>query len=224
MNSPCIKNQRKCANFGERCDLCTNMSLFVPDKVFVKTQGLRKSKKSSRMGSRFEEENHELNKIFNAGGASMTPNSGAGAVKGDEEILEYVNVAQELKTAVVERYSRGSLSFTIQKEWLQKLRRESIEAGREFWYLLFKFHESNSDAYAIMEREMITSLIYTIYHDRRKLKINDLEVKIHQDRANMLEAQLLAANKEIELLKTKLELSEQKDIIEKSFNIEDIDQ
>lgn len=200
------------------------MSLFIPDKISVKSKGLRKTKKSARMGSKFEEENHELNKIFNAGGASMTPNSGAGMVKGDEEILEYVNVVQELKTAVVEKYSRGSLSFTIQKEWLQKLRRESIEAGREFWYLLFKFHESNSDAYAILEREMVTSLVYTIYHDRRKLKINDLEVKVYQDRANMLEAQLLAANKEIELLKTKLKLLEEKEALKKSFDIGDINQ
>lgn len=202
----CIKNNKVCENFTKypvRCDLCINQSFFTPVKTVNKT-GLRTYKKSSRMGAKFEESlQKKLNKVVESG-ASLTPNSGAGDIKGDINIDGLVKAKGELKTKVVPKLSRGSLSFTIQKEWLEKQRREAADDNREFWFLAFRFLENEDDTYIIIDEKEFESWLYNLIKDRTKAQIADSEIKAYRDRYRASEskvAQLEARIKELESCK-----------------------
>ena len=105
-----------CKNEDKRCDLCFNASNYVPIKP--KSNGLRKrntEKPTGRMGELFERNNNKAVKNnINSVTTSMTPNSGAGKVKGDQQIVGLVRIMEELKTQDPHR-ARGHSQFTIQR-------------------------------------------------------------------------------------------------------------
>lgn len=74
-----------CKNENKRCDLCFNGQHYVAAKP--KSNGLRKrntEKPTGRMGEVFERNNNKAVKNnINSVTTSMTPNSGAGKVKGE---------------------------------------------------------------------------------------------------------------------------------------------
>lgn len=199
----CIKNGLTCSNFLEKCDICIRQSQFLAQKARKHTE-LRKYKHSSRMGAKFEEKvNDSLNQKLSSS-SRLTPNSGAGNIKGDIEILGCINMALELKTKIKPKISRGSLSFTIQKDWLIKLNKESKEQNKEFWALIFSFNESEKDVYAILEEDMLSNMIATMTRDR--IKYNSIQKELDQvkNRNSLLETQLAAKEKELEFLKAQL--------------------
>lgn len=73
-----------CKNEGIRCDLCFNALHYVAKPV--KSQGLKKknnAKITKRMGAQFEMNNHKaVSNNINSVVTDMTPNSGAGKIKG----------------------------------------------------------------------------------------------------------------------------------------------
>ena len=81
--------------------------------------------------------------VANYMGGQITPNSGAGSSKkgdilvGDKGIIE-------CKTKMTE--SKG---ITIRKEWLDKLKKESLAMGRPNWSLVFDFG-NQKEVYAII--------------------------------------------------------------------------
>lgn len=207
MNKSCIVNGCECENFykyPERCNTCFDQSFFIPRKL-KKTSQPRQYKKSQRMGAKFEESlNQKLNKLVEAS-SSLTPNSGAGKVKGDIEIKGLINIKGELKTKVIPKISRGSLSFTIQKEWLDKIIREYKEADMDFGFLAFKFLETDKDTYIVINEEEYESWIATIVADRRKSILAAAEVDMYKTKARASETKLIAAQAEIEALKAEIE-------------------
>ena len=55
----------------------------------------------------------------------MTLNSGATVLeKGDEQISGIINVMEELKTQMPDR-AKGTKTFTIKRQWLDKLNKEA---------------------------------------------------------------------------------------------------
>ena len=84
-----------CKNEGtNKCLMCVNGSKY--EQIKKKTYGIKKNynKQSNRMGSKAEKINHESNAATIS--SSMTPNSGAGKVKGDEQIVGLVNIMHRI--------------------------------------------------------------------------------------------------------------------------------
>ena len=206
MNSyQCPENKEEiCALFGKagKCELCDGSMYFEPKKIKPRPQ-MRTQKKSSRMGARFEEENHQKNvAMFNKISCFMTPNSGAGdKYKGDEWINGFCTVMQELKTNVKPKISRGSKTYTCKRDELEKVKREGKEANVEFAYLKFRFLESDSETYSIISDDIMDSVITTLISDREKVnKINEY-IDYYEKREKYLKNKILmleSRNQELE--------------------------
>lgn len=201
----CKYGYTDCEYENSRCDICFDGARYVQaKKKKQRTYGLRKhSSHSNRVGAKFEEKNHRMNQQYLQPEtySSMTPNSGAGKVKGDEEIRGIVNIMEECKTKTAIQ-ARGKNQFTIKKEWLTKLEREAREANKEFWYLKFSFHESEDDIYCVINADMLMSIIQTIVSDRKKVNMAQQKIDAANARANTAElrmAYLEAQNKELTL-------------------------
>lgn len=198
-----------CKNLGLKCHLCISDSFhYVPVRTKrAKPLARRQPKQDRRQGSYFEYRNHLKNEaaIEHAVSSKMTPNSGAGPIKGDEQIRGLINIMEELKTKTTEQ-ARGKKSFTIKKEWLDKLNKEANQSGMEFWYLKFSFNEYDSDVYVIVEEDVIMSMVATIIEDRAKAKRMELEEDVYKKRIRHLEAKNIELQAKIDLLEAELQL------------------
>lgn len=206
MNSyQCPENKEEvCALFGKagKCELCDGSMYFEPKKIKFRPQ-MRTQKKSSRMGARFEEENHQKNvAMFNKVSCFMTPNSGAGdKYKGDEWINGFCTVMQELKTNVKPKISRGSKTYTCKRDELEKVKREGKEANVEFAYLKFRFLESDSETYSIISDDIMDSVITTLITDREKVNKINKYIDYYEKREKYLKNKILmleSRNQELE--------------------------
>ena len=206
-------NENSCALYGKagKCDLCDGSMFFEPIKKKAPVR-LRTQKKSKRMGAKFEEENHEQNMaIVGRDSCFLTPNSGAGNLyKGDEWINGFCSVMQELKTNVKPKVSRGSKSYTVKRQELEKVKREGDEANIEFYYLKFRFLESDSETYSIISDEIMNSIIATLNEDRKKVALTDSTVNYFKAKylrieaeKSLLEAKVRELEAELALVKTK---------------------
>lgn len=195
-----------CKNEDKRCDLCFNASNYVPMKP--KFNGLRKrntEKPTGRMGELFERNNNKAVKNnINSVTTSMTPNSGAGKVKGDQQIVGLVRIMEELKTQDPHR-ARGHSQFTIQRKWLDKLDREAPVENMEFWYLKFAFCDTDEQSYVVIDSAQMNDMIATIVHDRKKANEADAKIKVAETRRVLAEAESTKLFAEIEYLKAILE-------------------
>ena len=195
-----------CKNEDKRCDLCFNASNYVPMKP--KSNGLRKrntEKPTGRMGELFERNNNKAVKNnINSVTTSMTPNIGAGKVKGDQQIVGLVRIMEELKTQDPHR-ARGHSQFTIQRKWLDKLDREAPVENMEFWYLKFAFCDTDEQSYVVIDSAQMNDMIATIVHDRKKANEADAKIKVAETRRVLAEAESTKLFAEIEYLKAILE-------------------
>lgn len=201
-----------CKNEGVKCYLCISRDFHYDPATVKKPKPMskRRAKITSRQGSGFEYKNHVKNNDLLSGTLSrQTPNSGAGFIKGDEEITGIIEIMEELKTRVKEQ-APGKKNFTIRKEWLDKLRREAKQAGKEFYYLKFSFHEDDSDVYVIIEEDVIMGMVYTMAEDRKEVKLAKQKEEVLMKELRMKEAEIVKLQAEIEYLKAKLELQEMK--------------
>ena len=206
-------NETSCALYGKagKCDLCDGSMFFEPIKKKAPVR-LRTRKKSKRMGAKFEEENHEQNMaIVGRDSCFLTPNSGAGNLyKGDEWINGFCSVMQELKTNVKPKVSRGSKSYTVKRQELEKVKREGDEANIEFYYLKFRFLESDAETYSIISDEIMNSIIATLNEDRKKVALTDSTVNYFKAKylrieaeKSLLEAKIRELEAELALVKIK---------------------
>ena len=206
-------NETSCALYGKagKCDLCDGSMFFEPIKKKAPVR-LRTQKKSKRMGAKFEEENHEQNMaIVGRDSCFLTPNSGAGNLyKGDEWINGFCSVMQELKTNVKPKVSRGSKTYTVKRQELEKVKREGDEANIEFYYLKFRFLESDAETYSIISDEIMNSIIATLNEDRKKVALTDSTVNYFKAKylrieaeKSLLEAKIRELEAELALVKIK---------------------
>lgn len=199
-----------CANNGKKCDLCIDGSQFK-ELMNKPKKGLNKrnfNKKSSRMGSSFEFNNHKNNKeAIESVVTSMTPNSGAGNVKGDEQITGFIRIMEELKTQEVER-ARGHSQFTIKKEWLDKLDREAPKENMEFWYLKFAFKDTDNKSYVVIDTEQLMAMVTTMIHDRKVANDADMKVEVANKRTTFVESEKANYLATERMLESKLEYYE----------------
>ena len=198
-----------CALFAKegKCNLCDGNMYFEPIKVKPKPK-LRTQKKSERMGSRFEEENHK-NNVDLVGGLNcfLTPNSGAGSIyKGDEWIKGFISVMQELKTNVKPKISRGSKTYTCRRAELEKVKREGAEANIEFSYLKFRFLETDSETYSIISDDTMNAIIESLIEDRKKASLCDRTIEYFKARYLRCEAEKAMLEAKIRELEAKINL------------------
>lgn len=197
-----------CSRLGANCDLCFDS--FHYRKKVAKQPSQRKQSVDKRMGSSFEFKNHQNNAALLGVSTNMTPNSGAtGRKKGDEQISGIIEIMEELKTKI-SKQAPGKETFTMKKEWLEKLNKEAQRENKEFWYLKFSFHEHDENVYVVTEQDIIMSMVKTMVIDRQKANKADALVDVAEKQRQKIHADLIAAQAEIELLKSQLRLTQLK--------------
>lgn len=203
----CEWGRADCRNEDKRCDECFSRDFHYAPAIMRKPKQMaqRQARPDKRMGSSFEYNNHLKNEALLSGASTrMTPNSGAGHIKGDEEITGIIEIMEELKTKIVEQ-APGKESFTIKKEWLTKLQREAMAANKEFWYLKFSFNEHAPETYIIVEDDVIMSMVKTMVEDRKSITKEELKAKTANALYLKENAKVHALQAEVDYLKQKLE-------------------
>lgn len=195
-----------CKNNPDRCAFCLTRDFHYNPIINNKSKPMakRQAKQDKRQGSSFEFKNH-VKTQDNLSGVStrMTPNSGAGHVKGDQEISGIINIMEELKTKVTQQ-APGKSTFTVKKEWLNKLRIEAKAANKEFWYLKFSYHEHDDDVYVILEEDIVMSMVKTMVENRKSVNEAIKKQDIAEKERRLMEAKNIVLSAEIDLLKAKL--------------------
>ena len=185
----CEKGGVRCEiyyKYPAKCAICPDRAYYSPEKV--RTKKVYTGKKSNRQGARFEAVNHERNeKLLTA--SQLTPNSGEKKIKGDEQITGLVRIMEELKTHVKPKLSRGDKTFTIHKEWFQKLDVEAPAEGMDFWYLKFKFLETDPETYVAINETILMAMVATLVEDRRKAKLAQKAIDLANAKADTLKAE-----------------------------------
>lgn len=204
-NKACEKDGIPCEIFSKypaKCAMCPDQAYYSPEKVRV--QKRYTGKKSDRQGARFEAKNHEANQKLLVS-SSLTPNSGAGYIKGDEQITGLVRIMEELKTHVKPRTARGDKTFTIHKEWFDKLDQEAPLENMEFWYLKFRFLETDPDTYVALNEPVLMAMVKTIVEDRRKAKMAQHAVDLANAKADRIRAENILLEARIRELTLRLQ-------------------
>lgn len=202
----CEWGREDCKNEDIKCHLCSTPDYHYQSKIKSKPKPMaaRQAKVNDRKGSGFEYRNTNSNKELLMGATSrQTPNSGAGQIKGDEEIRGIIKVMEELKEQN-KTTSRGEKTFTIQKEWLLKLRREAQAAGKEFWYLKYVFSGDDRDVFVTVDADLIMSMVYTMVEDRKAKYKAEADLDVAEKRRRVVEAENVTLHAEIELLKAEI--------------------
>lgn len=198
----CEFDNYDCKHLGtEQCAKCYTGERYVAAKP--KTYGIKKTyaKETKRMGSTFEMNNHKAVKNnIESVTTDMTPNSGAGKVKGDQQIRGLVNIMEELKTQDPDR-ARGHKQFTIKREWLDKLDREAPVENMEFWYLKFAFCDTDSNSYIVFDSKQMNDMVATIVHDRKLANEADAKVDVANKKYYLADAENAKLKAEVEYLK-----------------------
>lgn len=208
----CKFDKYDCKNCGydEYCVLCFNADKYIPIKK--KQYGIKKNtnKQSNRMGSKAEMINHNnLEKTLKTE-ANMTPNSGAGKIKGDESIKGLINWMFESKTQEIER-ARGHKQFTIKREWLDKLAKEAPRENMEFWSLVFSFKDNDEQLYAVMDQKLLYDCIATMVEDRKIAKSAQSKIDVANKHRELIEAENVKLHAEIDYLKALLKDKDKKE-------------
>lgn len=172
--------------------------------------GLRQRSQSGdkRQGSSFEVAAHRKN-IKDL--AHLTINSGATQKeKGDELVDGLAPLMIEYKTQMDYR-AKGTKSFAIKREWLNKLNREARERGREFWVLKFAYSEAEGSQqagkeFAVLEDSMFQRMYACILSDRTVVDECDAKLKLYKRRYERSEADNTALRAKIEELEAELNL------------------
>ena len=198
----CKFDKYDCKNCGDDdyCLLCFNADKYTPTKK--KQYGIKKNtnKTSGRMGSQAEMINHKRLEQTLDTKANMTPNSGAGRIKGDEQIKGLVNWMFESKTQEIER-ARGHKQFTIKREWLDKLEKEAPAENMDFWSLTFSFKDNDEQLYAVMDQQLLLDCIATMVEDRKIAKSAQSKIDVANKHRELIEAENVKLHADIEYLK-----------------------
>ena len=215
----CEYGYTDCTNCSQ-CHLCFNGSKYKPSKK--KNSGIQKNynKQSKRMGSISETKVQQTNQatIDTVTSSRLTANSGAGfgsgTEKGDAWITGLVEISQEVKTQLPDR-AKGCKSFTIQKEWLDKLDYESRKANKEFWWLVFSFKETDNQMYVVADNQVFQDMVATLVADRKlaaeagkKIDLANKQKKVVEAKNTELQATIDYLQAQIECLQAQLKLKE----------------
>lgn len=196
----------------ERCDTCFSDSFNYKQEVkkFYKLNRIAR-KQDKRQGSDFEEKTKKIisSTMSDKPVVQLTINSGATIhEKGDVQIEGLLTAMIEDKTKTVVHTARGEKTFTIRRDWLIKLLKESRQHNKEFHWLLFNFYQHDNEIYAITEADHILSMVKTMESDRRAKKVAEKRADIAEKRKDIIEAENIKLLAELRHLKQCKELME----------------
>lgn len=203
----CEWGKSGCVNLDKKCMLCVTDGLYYTPAAIRKPTGLQKTlkvKDTGRQGAISEVKAYQqFSNAIDIPSVQGTPNSGAGRIKGDMQVHGVVTAMIELKTTVAKNAKRasGKESFTIKREWLDKLKKESRAEGKEIFSLCFSFKELDDQFYAVMEMEHLMDIIATMKHDRLSVKDVNNQIDVHKKKAALFEAENTKLTAEVEYLK-----------------------
>lgn len=200
----CEWGRKDCCNQDKRCHLCiVKEQYYLPPKI---KNHIPRAKATKRKGSQFEAKNSNINNDLLLGRSAPTPNSGAGAIKGDEQIKGLIRIMEELKEQN-HLTSKGQKTFTIHKEWLDKLHQEALQSHQEFWYLKFIFSNADineGDYYVILEKDILMSMVLTMWEDRKTAKTAQNRIDVAERRSELFQAENICLKAQIALLEAEL--------------------
>lgn len=201
----CPYGKDDCVN-TEQCHLCFDSGKYIAPKK--KQQGLKKNynKQTKRMGAVSENITQQQNQatIDSVCSSRLTVNSGAGQEKGDAWITGLVEIAQEVKTQLPER-AKGCKNFTISREWLEKLNRESKAAMKEFWWLVFSFKEDDEQQYVIAETQVFQDMVANLVHDRKIAKEANKKIDLANKQRRIAETKNTELEAKVDRLQAELD-------------------
>lgn len=196
-----------CTQNEDMCLLCIRGTKYIPPKKRQYGIKQNRNKLTNRMGANAEKIAQDKNKATID--SNMTPNSGAGNVKGDIQLKGLVNIMQEVKTQEVIR-ARGHSQFTIKKEWLDKLDLEAKKENMEFWHLIFSFKDTDKKQYCVIDMQQMQDMIATLIEDRKIAKLAESKIDIANKKRALIEAENLTLLAKIDLLEAELSLANKK--------------
>ena len=206
----CEYGHHDCTNLNDRCHSCINAFYYKEPKQ--RSYGLKKNinPDTKRQGSNSEVINHNANKRMLDAATSGTPNSGAGSVKGDEQIKGLISIMEEVKTTTTKNINKepGKETFTLQRSWMDKLEAEAKAENMEFNYLKFSFKEHDDKFYIVCNANTIMDMVTTMVYDRKKLKNLVLETDVLKKSWRHSETETMMLKAEIDLLKSQLALKD----------------
>lgn len=189
-----------------KCDICFTEGMHYKPAVIKKRSVLRKhaNKADGRAGSSFELRNQKINQKVLESSCDMTLNSGATVKeKGDAQIKGLLSIMEEYKTRTKVQ-APGKKTFTIQKEWLDKLEREARAENKEFFDLRFSFHEDDKQAYVILPEEEFMSWIKTLNEDRKKSLSAQARIELAERQKDMAHAENKLLQAKIDVLEAEI--------------------
>lgn len=149
------------------CHLCDGERLYTPPKPF---KPIKKGYKKPKEGMGFEK---KANKRYNQrvgdnrdnDSASRKPNSGAlWHSPGDFASRDALFEAKERGTTT----GRGEKTISISREWLEKIRLETIErTSKPYWFLPFGF-KNDEKIYVATDFDIVLQLLDVI-HDQEEI-------------------------------------------------------
>lgn len=215
----CKYGYNDCISPPEDCLFCSNgLKYKEPKKKYSFKK--KQQRPDKRKGSAFEYANHERNKSVLS--SKMTLNSGAtNKEKGDENlVIGSIKVMEELKTQEAKR-GKGCKTFTIKREWLNKLHTEALQRNFDFWYLKFAFNEDEAagmkaekfsegnpagNVFIVVEQDVIMAMVQRLAQDEIKAASIDDKLDFYKKKWLAEEAGNVHLKAENEMLKAKIKL------------------
>lgn len=220
----CKWGHNNCKNKGDTCSRCLLCGQYyvAPSQKTCLSLRAKRSAPDGRKGSKFEYKNHKENEALV--NTRMTINSGATArEKGDEQIRGIINIMEELKTQMPDR-AKGTKSFSIKRQWLDKLHMEALKENHEFWYLKFAFDEDEAvhaggTTYVVTEQDIIMSMVATMIRDRKKAAEIDAKLDMYKKHYQAADAKVVALQAELEAIKSSLEYAKISQKVKDQFSM-----
>jgi len=155
----------ECANANKSCHKCFGYSMLKGIKERKGLQARSTKRKEKKKGMDFENRGtRQYNQAVSISKQVAKRQLASGALHfalGDM-------ITEEQLTAALAEFkerssvgSRGEKQITIKKEWLDKLKDESRQMNRDFYFLPFSFGDASTD-YVAMEYDMLLRYIQTI--------------------------------------------------------------
>lgn len=167
-----IEDRVTCIN-SDLCNICINKSMYKEKKRAAQTKTNKDTRRKE--GGQFEDHVVNMYNSVNRDGNRTDIHRGSQArnIKGSGSVWFKPGDAKTLN-ALFEAKLRGSKTskgvktISINKDWLDKARREAYEVhGVDYWFLTFGFKDSD-EIYAVTDFDLIANLLQTIEELQKK--------------------------------------------------------
>ena len=159
------KFAEECANLNKSCYKCFNFNMYSPHKEKTTLRTRSNQNKHIKQGINFENQGtkkynttvKQAKEVARRQIASGALHFALGDMITEEEITASLAEFKERGS----RDARGVKQITIKKEWLDGIKKEASQMGKEYYFLPFRFKGSDTD-YVAIEFDVILSYVQTI--------------------------------------------------------------